>query len=328
MGMMYIFVMQPWGNDMQMSHRFELGTLAVLVALSLAGCGEKGSGKESQVAAKVNGDELTVHQLNFELAKLGNLSQDQAKQAANQVLKSMVDEQLLVQKAVADKLDREPQVVQALDAARRQILAQSLLQSLIAGQAKPSDAEIVDYYGKNPALFSDRRIYRLEEINVQVTPASLTTVKAQLQKTTNLGDFGLWLKEQKIPARGGQVTKAAEQLPLELLPHLMKMKNGQTFIFTSPGTLTIVALIDSESQAMTQEQARPMIERFLVNAKKREVAEAELKKLKAKAKIEYLGDYAKSAEVAAPAPASAKEAPAPTANGNEKAMEKGMSGLK
>ena len=311
---------------MQTSHRFELGTLAVLVALSLAGCGDKGSGKESQVAAKVNGDELTVHQLNFELAKVGNLSQDQAKQAANQVLKSMVDEQLLVQKAVADKLDRDPQVVQALDAARRQILAQSLLQRLIAGQTKPSDAEIVDYYGKNPALFSDRRIYRLEEVNVQVTPASLATVKAQLQKTTNLGDFGLWLKEQKIPARGGQVTKAAEQLPLELLPHLEKMKSGQTFIFTSPGTLTIVALIGSESHPLTQEQARPMIERFLANAKKREVADAELKKLKASAKIEYLGDYAKLVEAAASAPVPA--APAAPANSNEKAIEKGMSGLK
>ena len=53
----------------------------------------------------MNGDELTVHQLNFELAKVGNLSQDQAKQAANQVLKSMVDEQLLVQKRLLKKLN-------------------------------------------------------------------------------------------------------------------------------------------------------------------------------------------------------------------------------
>lgn len=312
---------------MQMSHRFELSTLAVLVALSLAGCGNKGAAtKDTQVAAKVNGDELTVHQLNFELAKMGNLGQEQAKQVASQVLKRMVDEQLLVQKAISDKVDRDPQVVQALDAARRQLLAQALLQKLTAGQAKPSDAEMAGYYAKNPALFSERRIYRLEEINVQVTPTNVDAVKAQLQQTKNLNDFGNWLKAQNIPARAGQSTKAAEQLPLELLPRLQQMKDGQAITFTAPGALNILVLIGSQQQPLTQEQAKPMIERFLVNAKKREVAEAELKKLKETAKIEYLGDYANAAQALPAAPQTASTA-AP-ASSDAKAIEKGMGGLK
>lgn len=321
---------------MQTMHRIGLSALAMAMSLTLAGCGDKKDDKDkaaTQVAAKVNSDEITVHQLNFELSKMGNLSPEQAKKAANQVLKSMVDQQLLVQKAVEDKVDRDPQVVQTLEAARRQILSQALVQKLTANQTPPSDPEIADYYAKNPALFAERRIYRLQEINVQVTPANVELVKAQLQQTKNLGDFINWLKAQNIPARAGQSTKSAEQLPLELLPKLHGMKDGQAMTFAAPGALNILVMAGSQAQPLTQEQAKPMIERYLGNAKKREAAEAELKKLKDKAKVEYLGEYTEAGkEAAAPkaAPAATPAAPAAPAqpSADASAIEKGMSGLK
>jgi len=310
-----------------------LSTMSMVLALTLVGCGDKEEGEEkaaSQVAAKVNGDEITVHQLNFELSKLGNLTPEQAQQAANQVLKSMVDQQLLVQKAKEDKVDRDPQILQNLEAARRQILAQGVLQKLTANQAKPSSTEIDDYYAKNPALFAERRIYRLQEVNVKVTPTNAELVKAQLQKTKNLNDFANWLKEQNIPTRAGQSTKTAEQLPLELLPRLHQLKDGQAITIAAPDALNILILVGSQSQPLSQEQAKPMIERYLDNAKKRELAAAELKRLKETAKVEYLGEYAEAGKQdatteAAPAPAAVLPAAESAA---DSAIEKGMSGLK
>lgn len=307
---------------MRTMHRIGLSALAVAVALTFAGCaGKKEEKGATQVVAKVNGDEITVHQLNYELAKLGNLDPAQAKQAANQVLKSMVDQQLLVQAATENKIDRDPQVLQTIEATRRQILAQAQLQKMTASEARPSDAEVADYYVKNPALFSDRRIYRLQEINIKVTPENANAVKAQLQQTKNLGDFINWLKTQEIPAQAGQTTKTAEQLPLELLPRLQQMKNGQALTFAAPGMLNILVLVDSKSEPVTQEQAKPKIALFLENARKRDAAKAELKKLQDKAKIEYLGEYAKAGETApatAPAPTAAAPAAAqPAAAGAE-----------
>jgi EpsD family peptidyl-prolyl cis-trans isomerase len=301
---------------MQTMHRIGLSALVMALALTLPGCNEKKEGKDKavvEVAAKVNSDQITVNQLDHELSKLGNLSPEQAKLATNRVLTSMVDQQLLVQKAVADKIDSDPQVVQTLEAARRQILAQALIQKMTANQAKPSDAELADYYAKNPALFAERRVYRLQEINVQVTPANVETVKAQLQQTKNLGDFVNWLKAQNIPARAGQSTKTAEQLPLELLPRLSQLKDGQAMTFTVPGALNILVVAGSQSQPLTQEQAKPMIERYLGNAKKRELAEAELKKLKEKAKIEYLGKYVDAGKQAVAAPVAPGAAQTPAA---------------
>lgn len=274
-------------------------TLAAALAITLAGCGDKKEDKAaSQVAAKVNGDEITVHQLNYELGKLGNLPPEKAKQAADQVLKSMVDQVLLVQTAMEQKIDRDPQVLQTLEANRRQVLSQALLQKLTANLGKPTDAEVADYYAKNPALFADRRIYRLQELNIKVTPENAEAVKAQLQNTRNLPDFVNWLKAQNIPARMGQSTKTAEQLPLELLPRLQQLKDGQAITFAAPGALNILILAGSQTQPLAQEQAKPMIERFLENAKRREASLQEVKKLQEKAKIEFIGEYASAGEAA------------------------------
>jgi EpsD family peptidyl-prolyl cis-trans isomerase len=297
---------------MRTMHPIGFGVLTLALALALTGCGDKQKPEAkptAQVAATVNGDEITVHQLNHELSKLGNLDPEQSKQAAAKVLNSMVDQQLLVQKAIADKLDADPQVLQAIEASRRQILAQALIQRMTLGQAKPDDAELADYYAQHPELFAERRIYRLQEINVQVTPENVEMVKGQLQETKNLGDFINWLKAQNIPARAVQSTKTAEQLPLELLPRLHQLKDGQAMTFASPNGLNILVVASSETHPMTPEQARPTIERFLDNAKKRGAAEAELKRLKETAKIDYLGEYAAAKPVASPAEATLNASP-------------------
>lgn len=318
-------------------HRFGMSALALAVALSLAGCGDKKEEDKaaSQVAAKVNGDEVTVHQLNHELSKLGNLTPEQSTQAANQVLRSIVDQQLLVQKAIEDKLDRDPQVLQTLEAARRQILSQSYVQKVTASVPAPTDAEITEYFNKNPALFSERRIYRLQEISIQASPDNIEAIKAELAKAKSLGDFVQWLKDQKIPARAGQSVKAAEQLPLELLPRLAQMKVGQAINVANGNILNIVVVADSQSQPKTLEQAKGDIERFLANSKKREVALADLKQLREKAKIEYLGAYSEAGKESAPAaaapaapaaPAAAPAAAAPAAD--QGALERGAAGLK
>jgi EpsD family peptidyl-prolyl cis-trans isomerase len=322
-----------------------LGALTLALSLSLAGCGDKKEGDKaaSQVVAKVNDDEITVHQLNLELSALQGVGPEQARQAAGQVLKSMVDQQLLVQQALEDKLDRDPQFQQRMEATRRKLLAQAYVEKLTANAAAPTEAEVEAYHARHPELFAERRIYRLQEISVQVTPANLESVKAQLAQTRSLNDFLAWLKARDIPARGAQSTKAAEQLPLEILPRLHALKQGQALTLNAPGALNILVVADSQTQPMSKEQARPVIERFLLNSKKREAAEASLKALREKAKVEYIGEYANAANATnaadagkqAPAPAAADTpaapadpAPAQPTAPDAQAIEKGVSGLK
>lgn len=315
---------------MRAMHHIGLSALVVALGLALAGCGEKKEGQAAapQAAAKVNGESISVDLLNHELAKLGNLSPEQSKKAANQLLKSMVDQQLLLQKAVAEKVEGDAEVARALESARRQILVQGYLKKLTANQAKPTDAEIADYYAKHPELFADRRVYRLQEINIQVTPANADAVKTQLAQTKNLNDLVQWLKAQNIPARVSQSAKAAEQLPLEILKRLHEMKDGQAMTLAGPHSLNVLIVAGSQAQPLTQEQAKPMIERFIANGKKRDAAEAELKQLREKAKIEYLGDYADAGKETVPAQHAIQNQPDAMPASGEHADDKALPGLK
>ncbi len=289
--------------------------LALTMALSLAGCDKKpGAKSDAQVAAKVNGEAVTVEQLDSELSKLGNLAPEQSQAAAGKVLNALIDRHILAQKAVADKMDSDPQVVQELETARRQVLARVYLQKVTADTPQPTDAEIADYYAKNPALFSERRIYRLQEINVQAGDR-LDEIKSHLAGAKNLNDFVQWLKDQKIEARVSQSVKTSEQLPMEILSRFAKMKDGQAMTVVNGKTLDVVVIAASQGQPLTQEQAKPAIVRYLINAKKRAAAEAELKQLREKAKIEYEAGYGEAAktEPAAPAESTAPAAPAESA---------------
>ena len=126
--------------------------------------------------------------------------------------------------------------------------------------------------------------------------------------------------------------RAAEQLPLQGLEAFSKMKDGQAVINQAPNGMQVVVLASTRSQPVTEEQARPAIEQFLLNERKRKLAEADIKALRAAAKIEYVGKFAEGAPGSASAPAATAApatTPAPAASSglNATDISKGM-GLK
>ncbi|MBW8364919.1 MAG: EpsD family peptidyl-prolyl cis-trans isomerase [Rhizobium sp.] len=312
--------------------------LPLLIVALIAGCGDKKDGaaeegKPTQVAAKVNGTELTVSQVNYALQRIPNLDKDQSKAASLQVIRNLVDQEVLAQKAQSEKLDRDPVVVQALDAARRQIMAEVYMTRKLGTPAEPTDAEVTDYFNKHPELFTKRKIYRLQELSIKAPKEKQEAIRKQLADSKTLNDFVAWLKDEKYPVQASQGVKPAEQLPQAILPKLAEMPDGQAMIVNTPEGLLVIVLADSQVQPVTLEQAKPAIARLLQNEARQKAAKAELDKVKAEAKIEYVGEFADAgkeapaadATPAAPAESAATPA-APAADAD--AISKGVSGLK
>jgi EpsD family peptidyl-prolyl cis-trans isomerase len=203
-----------------------------------------------------------------------------ARQLPNpQALEKIIDRELLVQKALEAKLDRDPAVAEHIDNARRQVLAQAYVERMSAGNAKPSRDEVRAFYRDNPALFAERRIYRIRELTITETAAA----------PADLAEGDLEQVVASLRSRGARFslttqTQAAEELPLAYLPKLSRMKPGEVAVFGR----TAIQLIHAEDAPLAPEQSYALIEQFLAGKKRMELAAAEVKKLREGARIEYV----------------------------------------
>ena len=289
-------------------------TALTVVSLALLGaCGDKKAKGASQTAVKVNKDEITVHQINFVLQQQRGLKPEQADAASRQILERLVDQQLTVQRAEDLKLDRDPRVVQMLEAARREVLSRAYVEKVSEAAVKPTAEEIKKYYDEKPALFKDRRIYSIQEIAIEAKPEQVPLLREKLASSKNIGDFVEFLKADGYKFNGNQAVRAAEQLPLNSLDSFAKMKDGQAAIVPAPNGAQVIVLAGSRSQPASEEQSRPAIEQFLLNERKRKLVEDDGKALRAGAKIEYVGKFAEAAASAPAAAAPSPAAPAPAA---------------
>jgi len=314
------------------THISSIGIVSLCLGLLVGGCGGEDKKKPAtQVAAKVNSEEISVHQINAVLSRAGNLTGEQAEKAGQEVLSKLVDQELLVQKAFEKKLDRDPNVMQSIEASKRQILAQAYLEQTTSAAAKPSAEEVKAYFDQHPELFLQRRVYRLQEIAVAADSARLQSIRDEVERAKSIGDLVAWLKANNIKFAANATTKAAEQLPMELLPRLHQMKDGQASAFAAGKGILVIQVVASQSAPLDLAAATPMIEQFKLNQRRAELATKELAQLRSAAKIEYLGSFAKR-EPAAPqaaAPAAAAPAPAAPASGvSQESVTRGVAGLK
>ncbi|WP_119155435.1 EpsD family peptidyl-prolyl cis-trans isomerase [Caldimonas tepidiphila] len=301
-------------------------------AALLAACGE-GDKPASQVAAKVNDEEISVHQINYVMQRQPGLKPEQAEVRSREILERLIDQELAVQKAQELKLDRDPRAVQAIEAARREILSRLYFERASEGSGKPSPEEVRRYYESKPALFAQRRIYNLQEVAVDVPADGVPALRERLEKAPSFDAFVAQLKAENVRHTVNQVSRAAEQLPMELLESIHGMKPGQAMLVPLPGGgAQAVMLAGFRDSPVGEAQARPAIEQFLANDRRRQVVEQDLKAMREQASIEYVGKFAQAGATAdaagQPAPAASAEAPKKPATDDAAVIQKGIQGLK
>src|SRR4051812_33005778 len=121
-----------------------IAMLATLAAV-LAGCSSaEPPAADGKLAARVNGAAISLS----------------GGKPSREKLERVIDRELLVQKAIAAGLDRDPQVAAQVEEARREVLAQAYVDRAAARSGGTPAAEVARFYEENPALFAQRRVYR------------------------------------------------------------------------------------------------------------------------------------------------------------------------
>jgi EpsD family peptidyl-prolyl cis-trans isomerase len=289
-----------------MSVRRSLTIATGCIALILVACGAGSKDKPaSQVAAKVNKEEISVHQINFVLQQQRGLKPDQADVASRQVLERLIDQEIAIQKAQELKVDRDPRVMQQLEAAKREIIARAYVEKVGEAAAKPTAEEISKYYADKPGLFKDRRIYSIQEIAIEAKPEQIDTLRAKLQAAKSVNEFVEYLKANDFRFAGNQAVRPAEQLPLNMLDTFSKMKDGQAMLLPTASGAQVIVLAGSKSEPVDEARAKPAIEQFLLNDAKRKLIDSDMKALRAAARVQYVGKFAEGGAAAAASAAKA-----------------------
>lgn len=274
----------------------------ILVALSACGSTEKSSG---QSLVRIDGQEITISQLNEELARI-NIPAAQRDAASKQLLESLIDRQLLQNQAAKDKVDRDPAVVQAIERAKAQIIAQSYLQKRLAKVGKPTQEDIDKYYLDHPDFFAERRIFEFDQVvmaNKDVTP----DLRKIFGAAKSLDEVMVYVKAHKIQFETNTLSRSTVDLPAPLTAKLKDMQSGQVLALQE-GDRTIAVMIKSiKFDPALPATADPQIGKFLMEQRNKDATAAEITRLRAGAKIEYLNKKVGDKEPAATAPAPADQ---------------------
>jgi len=302
----------------------------LMVTIVLSGCGDKDKAKAStQVAAKINSDEITLSQVNAALTNIPVTPGKTADEVKQEVLDNLIVQNLADQQAIKMKLDRNPAVMQAIENAKNTILARAYMDPIISGIAKPTPEDVHKFYAEHPELFSNRKIFNMRELEVESKPDLAASIREMAGKGESLDAIAASLKSKDIKSTIQSGVKSAEQLPLEMLTKLSQLTAGKLLVVELSKSISVLQVVTTKAEPVGESVATPVIEGYLNNSRKKEALDKEIKALKTAAKIEYFGEFQPGAKATADAkPATADstgKSPEPSSGPD---ISKGIAGLK
>lgn len=176
--------------------------------------------------------------------------------------------------------------------------AQRYAQHIAAATPAPSDAQVRTYHDTWPELFSQRKVYRLEQFvpepgHLQV--AGLALEPGSIQSPIRMAAF---LAHHAVPFRRSTVTMAAESLPLASLRELARLPVGTGMALDLNGQPTALFVLEAQSRPVPFDVARPHIETFLHNQARRTAVDQAIQRLATAAKFEQFGPVQRPASAA------------------------------
>ena len=272
--------------------------IMALILASLVACtGDQSQvSAPGQVAAVVNGEEISIYQLEEALHQSGLIGDEKGKQAMPQLLNRLIEQSLIIQQAKKDKLERDPGVMMALEVSKRQILTEEWLQRKMKAVKKPGNQEIDEFYSAHPELFEKHKLFQLKELVLDTSVISQKKIDLMIDSTDDVNILEQNLEANKIPFTVNMSTMMAEQLPMDRLSLLSSVPFGRYIKVTGDNSILIQGVLSTKETPIEKAKAAVLIESYLYNQKRKKEADAIIKKLHDSAKIKYLGEFEKLSE--------------------------------
>lgn len=260
-------------------------------AAILGGCGKKSeeaAGSRGQVIAHVGDQVVTAQELENEM-RIANVPADKQKdtEVIKRVLGELVTRKYLLQQALAGKLDREPGVLLDLLRAREQVLEGAYLQRAVASKA-PSKADIDKYIASNPAKFSNRKIWSVEQVAFPFGANGQAIVEAN-KDAKALDEIDQQLTSTGVPHARQMGALTSSDISVDLYNAIEAKKPDDVF-FVRAGPNGIFFKVRGEQAKPLEGDAAVNVARQIMRVEALK-AEASLATYSANSEAKYEGDY-------------------------------------
>lgn len=261
----------------------------LMISLLLVGCEQSSGISEGELAAKVNSKGVSIAQLEYELflAKRGNpnINVEGARPAA---IEQLINQELLAQKSKEAGYNQNPAVKIAIERAEKRLLAQAYLEKIYGTMPAPTEDDIKNYFETNPALFAQRRIYKLQQY--AFGPAvEMDKLEERVKKAKNAQSFYEGLSKDKVVANARALSAPAEKLPMPLLIALQDIPDGKGAVRQGNNGPVVIWRVSSDLQPVTLENAKASIRGFLIKKAREDRVRQEITSLRSTASLEYVG---------------------------------------
>jgi len=314
-------------SSLEMGSSLLQATSMALFTVMLIACSDQENKPSSQVAANVNDREITVHQVNNQLARSGYNGEVEVRQASRKILDSLIDQELLFEEALKNKLDRDPKVMQAVEDAKQQIIARAYIERMVYSRETATSEEVRDFFNKHPELFAKRKIFEFHTFIIAKDKFT-EALKMGLDRSKTADETIKILNAQAIGYKEEKMHAPAEQVPLDLLHTIADIKTGDIIPLVQENQVAIMQLEHASDEPVDDKQAQAPILQHLAQTKNKQLLADKLKQLRASSQITYLGSFAEETTDTSAILKPAKEASPvldPPANDY---MKRGLVGLK
>ena len=284
-----------------MSKRLAISTACALAAL-VAGC-HKGV-PEGQVAATVNGEEVTLQELNTEI-QASNVPPGMDKQLAQrEALQHIIDRKLLINAAREKKIDKSPEYQSQKQRADELLLAQTYAKQQLAVIPVPTDADISKFMGEHPNVFGNREIVQLDQIRYRSGPND-AKYRAAIKADHSLDAVGQHLTNLGVKFERGKNGLDTAQVPTEIMKEINALPAGEPIELPANGIITINVIVGRQPAPIDPAQARQAAVAAWRQQQFTKLISDQLKQMRDSAKITYQNGFAPpAAKPGAAAPAA------------------------
>jgi peptidyl-prolyl cis-trans isomerase C len=282
-------------NPKRALRRFGL-VATVALGVALAGCSKKPT---DQVVAIVNGEEISLPELNAELGNAQVPAGVDKKMVQQQLLQRLVDRRLLAQAAKEQGLDRDPAFIVEQRRVNESLLVEKLAKRTNDTIPVPTAADIDKFIAGNPSLFAGRQLYSVDQIAF-ATPADPTQLKA-LEPAKTMAEVAGVLQQLGIKFQRANRVVDSATVPPEQMQKITSLPKGEPFVVPSNGQVTVNVIVGGKAEPLPETQSRAMAVRALRSQSLAKLGEARLKEARTKAKIDYQTGFAPPAKPGAPA---------------------------